>query len=219
MQLVCAKPVAKKLFDESVSILDTISTKSNEKEYQKKLDEIFTKFKKDFDSTKKTVKDEVIKKYGSLKNIPASEKKSLQEDAKVEVMLLAQPMIDDIFEVLDLKSSNSSEVKKVLSKYAMDQNRLKYTYRNNSRLLVLVVEEVLKENLPDITLQCIAEHTDFHNIDDINVIELRQKSPDKAKVRLEIIYENTKSKKVSIKVEKIKDQWKVTRGSSIKGIY
>ena len=45
-------------------------------------------------------------------------------------------------------------------------------------------KEIVEDNPPKITSESIAKYTKFANIDDINILETKQKSPNVAIVRL-----------------------------------
>lgn len=77
-------------------------------------------------------------------------------------------------------------------------------------MLQNIAQNIVSQRAGRTTPECVAKYTEFGNIDDINVIETRGKSPDKVSARLELINEEGKSNKVTINVEKIKGEWKVS---------
>lgn len=79
----------------------------------------------------------------------------------------------------------------------------------NMRQLKQLTRKVIEQKSLTPTKQCIDKYTEFGFIDDVNIIEVKEKSPDEMRVRLELIKETRKSKKVSISVEKIQKEWKI----------
>lgn len=53
--------------------------------------------------------------------------------------------------------------------------------------------------------------TDYDYIDCVNILEVNNYLPDVADVRLELIDKGSKSTKISVDVEKIKSEWKISR--------
>lgn len=79
---------------------------------------------------------------------------------------------------------------------------------------MLVLRKAIKRSKEDtIDETCLSKFISFANVDDINIIESKNHSADEVTVRLEIINEDKKSEKVSIELEKIQDEWKVTNPS------
>ncbi len=115
------------------------------------------------------------------------------------------PIMDDFFEAFDIKIENIDKIKKVIADFTARQG---YFYGERIFLRAAVQNVVLDEG---INQKCVAKYTDFGFVTSINVIETIKNSPDTAKVRLELIDKNSKSKKVSVNIEKIKDEWKVSK--------
>jgi len=156
--------------------------------------------------------ESLTEKYGDLKKLPREKQKELQEEMMEKFTTKhIEPMIGDIFDTLKIEVDHPDEVKDILTKFIMAESmgkRNRYTSKRNA--INDIIRDGNFENLDNVTPECVAENTQYDFVDSINFIEVDGKSADSARVRLELIDKNDKSTKVSVSVEKIKDEWKVS---------
>lgn len=120
----------------------------------------------------------------------------LPQDEQIEI-------ITDLVNSLDIKVESADLIQNIMIKTALAKLSGK-RFRERQ-----IIQNILIENGNNITSECLSNYTPYANIDDINVLETISKSADKSTVRLELIYEDDKSAKVAIKLEKIQNIWKV----------
>jgi hypothetical protein len=112
-------------------------------------------------------------------------------------------ILTDFVNSLDIKVESADLIKQIMIKTTL-ANLSGKRFRERQ-----IIQNILLENGNNVTSECLSNYTPYANIDDINVLETISISADKSTVRLELIYEDNKSAKVAIKLEKIQDIWKV----------
>jgi len=209
LKKICGKNDEKKLYDESVKVLDELERKSKDKKYDSKLKEILSQLKKNTDKFQKKTEKDILAEYGSPKNIPVAKREELMADTLDKLAGIVEPAIDEIFDALDIKTKHPEDIKKIVTVLMTKGSGQMRPTRRNMYVLQKAAQDVVSGKEGIVTPECVARYTEFGYIDEINIIESKQNSPDRADVRLELISEDGKSKKVSVDVEKIKDEWKV----------
>lgn len=207
---ICNQKVVKKLTDETIVVLNDIEKKSKDKKYDAQLKDMLSQFEKDTVTIQGEIKQDIISKYGSPKNIPEELREKLMNEALEKMVELTNPLVEKQFEIFDIKTEHPDRVKRIIAKFMYKGGMGTRVNRRNLYVLEGIVGDIVAESQEKITLQCIDKYTEFGLVDDINVIETKQDSPDSANVRLELIRDDGKSKKVSVEVEKIKDEWKIS---------
>jgi len=206
---ICNKPAVTKLADETIVVLNTIEKKSIDKKYSEQLKKVLDQNKQDMKKLTKEIEEDYISRFGSLKNLPKESKDEEMNKAMEKFVEITNPMIEEWFKILDIKTENPDEVKKIIAEFMIKGGKGTRVNYGNLDVLKNIVSEHLSKREAAITPECVAKYTEFGFIDEINIIETKEHSPDSADVRLELISEDGKSKKVSIDVEKIKDEWRV----------
>ena len=210
LKTMCSKQDAKKLYTETVEVIDKIDKRAKKDKFSKKAKETLATLEKDISFLQKEIEKEIRTKYGSPKSIPVEEKEKMMEIAFQKLMGVINPAVKKILDILEIKTEHSQDVRKIISEFMVKGGSQMRINRRNRYVLQDIVEKVLLERKAGVTEQCVAKYTKFGNIDEINVIETIQRSPDIADVRLELISKDEKSKKVSVDMEKIKNEWKVS---------
>lgn len=165
--------------------------------------------KKEMEEMKKSLTEQ----YGDVKKLP----KEKQKELAVEMMekftaKYIKPMIGDIVDTLKIELDHPDEVKDILTKFIMTESMGRRNRFTSKRDVILqIVRDGNFENIKNVTPECVAKYTQYDFIDSINFIEVKNESADEAVVRLELIDNKDKSSKVSVNVEKIKDEWKVSQ--------
>jgi len=203
----CNAPYIDKLREESARVFNLINHAKVDKKYQEKMKKIDEEFRKNSLESKKEMQEELIKKYGALNRVP--------QDVLIEKSLpLLENYVEKMIEIVDIEMEEPKKIREILSRFItrnMMQSDKLSRHMFQDILFENIVRKYVKKHPQKITPKCVEKHTDFGSIDSVNFIEERQKSPDKVDVRLEIIHEDGKSKKVLISVEQIKEEWKVSR--------
>jgi hypothetical protein len=194
--ITCNKPVINSLAKESKRVSDIL-----EKD-KLKVDKIMKNLQSKMKSKIDKMHKDAIEKYGSDRNIPQKVKDKMTKDM---LSIVLMPLLKKIFNELNIDSKDPKAIQEILADAMMHAKRPSHRVFKNS------ANRYVKKHPAPITSECVAKYTDFGLIDEINFIETKKDSPDKAMVRLEIIHKNGKSKKVSVKVEQIKKEWKVSR--------
>jgi len=216
LKVLCDKYDAKLLFKEATIVLAKIKESSDDKVKKGQIDEVYALMKKDLDSFQKNFLDQVTAQYGSPRNIPKEDREKLLADLSTRLISTLKPHITKIFDISNVKTDHPDEIKSVIAEFFVS-DRLKLNNTNTYTLQELTEKTLLKRE-DGITPQCVAEYTDYGNIDTINVLEAKHKSPDQVEVRMEIIREDGKSQKVTMETEMIKNEWKVSE-LELKSIY
>lgn len=165
--------------------------------------------KKEMEEMKKSLTEQ----YGDVKKLP----KEKQKELAVEMMekftaKYIKPMIGDIVDTLKIELDHPDEVKDILTKFIMTESMGRRNRFTSKRDVILqIVRDGNFENIKNVTPECVAKYTQYDFIDSINFIEVKNESADEVVVRLELIDNKDKSSKVSVNVEKIKDEWKVSQ--------
>lgn len=210
LKVICSQSDVNALYKETVTVLGDLEQKSKDSQYDKKLKEIHAALETKMEQLQKDIEKETLKKYGSPKDIPQEQREKLMNEALAQFMTLIEPAVEEILDTLEINTEHPSEVQKTVTQLMLKGNGDMKLTRSNSYLLEEIVQDVVSQREGGITPVCVAKYTEFGNIDDINVIETQENSPDQVGVRLELINEEGKSNKVTIDVEKIKDEWKVS---------
>jgi len=210
LSVYCNEPEAKKLADETIKVLNTIEKESKNEKYQEELKKVLDQNEQDMKKLTKEIEEDYISRFGSLKNLPKESKDEEMNKAMEKFVEITNPMIEEWFKILDIKTENPDEVKKIIAEFMIKGGKGTRVNYGNLDVLKNIVSQHLSKREAAITPECVAKYTEFGFIDEINIIETKEKSPDNTDVRLELISEDGNSKKVSIDVEKIKGEWKVS---------
>jgi outer membrane murein-binding lipoprotein Lpp len=212
---ICNQSVVQGLIKESSTVMQTIENMGTDEKKKVKIDALMENFNKNILATmeemkkeSKTKQKELVSKYGSINKIPDVEKEKIMMAMKDKMVSITLPLIEEIFDINDIKTKNPKKVKSILAEFFFKGGE-KLTYRTQN-ILRNIVTTYVESNPEKMTVECVAKYTDFGFIDNINIIETITKSPDRVDVRLELIDKDDKSKKVSVYVEKIKNEWKVS---------
>lgn len=140
-------------------------------------------------------------KIQAIKDKIVSENQNISQDESIKML------VDKVKDLIDDSNIKSDEVKKAV-KLFMDKS-LNHERVNENQLIT----NMLISDGHGLTKECIAKNSYYSNLDKINIIETSDDSADKSTVRLELIYDDENSRKVSLGLEKIQDEWKVTNPS------
>jgi len=207
---LCNRDETRKLTDASIAALSTMEKKIRSKEHEKDLSTALEKFKNESNAIKIAFEKEIKLQYASVNDIPKEKYEKLFNDMAKRFSKASLPLIEKEFNLFNIKTEYPKDVKKVISLFMLSsRGKTRVTFRNRFQLKKLA-EKVIKEKALGISSVCVSKYTDFGNIDEINIIETKEKAPDKVTVRMELIKKNGGSTKVSMPIEKIKDKWKVS---------
>ena len=152
-------------------------------------------------------------KYGSFDKLKKEQIEAMIEEGVQKTVSIALPLVDKLVEAGKIESGHMDMglLKKIASAFmATHQYRsLQVGYRDKA-VLSKIVEILAVGNKKGVSLECVKQHTDFGNIEDINLIEVKKVAPDKSDIRLELIDKSGKAKKVTIHTELIQKVWKVS---------
>ena len=207
----CNESYYSKLTDEVAKAYNTMNSKKNsELDIKTKMSEKMNNpdIKKDLDEMQKSLTE----KYGDLKKLsPEKQKLAFKEVMDKFEAKYIKPMIGDIFDTLKIEVNHPNEVKDILTKFLMTESMgRRNRYMSKRDVILQIVRDGNFENIKNVTPECVAKYTQYDFIDSVNFIEVKNESADEAVVRLELINNKDKSSKVSVNVEKIKDEWKVS---------
>ena len=152
-------------------------------------------------------------KYGSFGKLKEEQIQAMLEESVKKTVSIALPLVDKLVEAGKIESEHMDMglLKKIASAFmATHQYRsLRVGYRDKA-VLSKIIEILAVGNKEGTPLSCVNQHTDFGNVEEINLIEVKKMAPDKSDIRLELIYKNGKAKKVTIHTELIQKVWKVS---------
>lgn len=152
-------------------------------------------------------------KYGSFDRLKEEQIQAVLEESVKKTVSIALPLVDKLVEAGKIESEHMDMglLKKIASAFmATHQYRsLRVGYRDKA-VLSKIIEILAIGNKEGTSLSCVNQHTDFGNVEDINLIEVKKMAPDKSDIRLELINKNGKAKKVTIHTELIQKVWKVS---------
>ncbi|PHS42234.1 MAG: hypothetical protein COB07_00405 [Sulfurovum sp.] len=207
----CNESYYSKLTDEAAKAFNILNSKESSRlVIETKMNEIMNDpdMKKEMEEMMKSLTEQ----YGDVKKLP----KEKQKELGVEMMekftaKYIKPVIGDIVDTLKIELDHPDEVKDILTKFIMTESMGRRNRFMSKRDVILqIVRDGNFENFKNVTPECVAKYTQYDFIDSINFIEVENESADEAVVRLELIDNKDKSSKVSVDVEKIKDEWKVS---------
>lgn len=143
-------------------------------------------------------------KHITPNSIPKNYQSKMNSQQQEKMFEIIRNGITQIFEVANMDyDKNGLEV--------MVQMKLNHELNNKSNHpLDEAVNQILAKNPAKITKECIDASSKFGNIKDIKHIMTEVLSPDKVKVRLELVANESIYQKATIQVEKIQNQWKVS---------
>jgi len=211
LAVVCNESYYRKLTDEVVTAYSIMNSKKNsELDIKTKISEIINNpnIKKDMGK----MMESLTEKYGDLKKLSREKQIEIREEMMDKFASKhIKPIISDIIDTFKIKVDHPDEVKDILTKLFMTESmdsRNRFTRKRN--VILKIVRDGNFGNIKNVTPKCVAKYTQYDFIDSINFIEIKNESADEAVVRLELIDNKDKSSKVSVDVEKIKDEWKVS---------
>jgi len=173
-------------------------------------------FKTFMDETKiDELRKELEEKYGNpedRKKLPLEkQKKFLDEMTDKFSNRFIKPMVEKFIDVFNVDVKHLGEVKEIFSKYfSIEITQGKNMFISKHDRVLNIIEKGNYQKSENINPECIAKYTDYGFVESVNMLEVTNSSPDEAIVRLELIDKNEKSKKVSVTIEKIKGEWKVS---------
>ena len=221
--------------EDTLKKIDQLETLCNSTYYKELRNEVLTVYKaknsatsrirstrydpvigKEWKEKKTKMADELIKEYGSKKNVPKEklEKGYLALSSELSTKYIV-PLVSDIMDEAKIKIKYHDDVEGILKRLLDAEIIGRQSYSrmgdlSRAEVVYAIIEQGDYENNDNINAECVAKYTEYDFIDSINVIEVETESADRASVRLELIDKNDKSTKVSVPVEKIKDEWKVS---------
>jgi len=139
-------------------------------------------------------KTDMNKEYGSYEDRSASNNKKIDEGLHA----LNEKMVADMMKILSIHKDNSVDIQKVIASFLSGRKQIKE-----------IAKKYLSKRSSEVTSSCLAKETVYGPINKINHLETLSKSPDFSIVRLELIYKNNTSTKVSMKIENINKKWQV----------
>lgn len=204
LEKVCAKEKAKLLAKEAYNFC---YANRSAREFKKYIGDILE------NSMKKEMENAIGYSQEEIENMSETEKNALKTEMKPKIEAFQNKkkileMAKKAIDTLNIEGKNSENIKRLLVKMIPSRNGI--SPQTLSRYGVKFATEVLVEEGNNIDGMCLSKYTSFSEVDDINIIESKNHSADEVTVRLEIINEDEKSEKVSIELEKIQDEWKVT---------
>jgi len=205
---VCMRKDINNLADIAMPILNLVHKKLRHGKYDDQLGDALRQYKENSERIMKKFEKETKEKYGQLKDNKEEVMQQVYNELLEAYSVASMPLIEKEFELLDIKSKQIEDVKKVASFFIINGS-YRVTYGNKYEFMKSVNKVIFDKGFK-LTPKCIDEYTEFGFIDAINIIEVKENSPDQMMVRLEIIREDGKSNKVSVEVEKIQDNWKVS---------
>ena len=209
---LCNDDKVKVLIKESMTVLSLMDQKVRSGEFNEQLKSEARGLSRRIEEAEKTLKKMIEDKYGSSENIPKSKREEVTKAGQRMMAKSIMPLIDKEFELFGIQTKHPDDIKMIAALFmTINKNGgTRVTYGNRQMLENIVLQEV-KEKKEKLTEKCINTYTEFGFVEDVNVLEAKVLSPDKSKVRLELIKKSGKSKKVSVDVEKIRDTWRVSR--------
>lgn len=194
---------AKSLSDgKTLDRLDFYEEQCSEKEidstiksyYRSYKSEEFRSAEKGLSKDKKSEIDKIVKEAEEkIEAIKKAKYKEEEEEAKLYELIKEANEV--LFDKLGIK----------VAPYMMDimaWDRAGKTTRDS-------IKKVRETYSEEITRICYASQAFGNIVETINTLEMKEISPDKAEVRLELIDQDEASHKITINVEKIKGDWKV----------
>jgi hypothetical protein len=203
----CNESYYSELTDEVSKAYNIVNSKeSSGLDIRKKMND--PDIKKEMEEMEKSLTEQ----YGDVKKLPKEKQKELAvEMIEKFTAKYIKPMIGDIIDTLKIELDHPDEVKDILTKFIMSESMGRRNRFMSKRDIILqIVRDGNFENIKNVTSECVAKYTQYDFIDSINFIEVKNESADEAVVRLELIDNKDKSSKVSVNVEKVKDEWKVS---------
>lgn len=200
---LCNKEYYKELSDEVFRIEDKIRFN---KEYKKM-------FEKKAEKAVEIIKS-LMHKYGDIKDIkelPSDKQEEFLTELIDKLSELTEPIVSHVVNNLKIDIKHEDIVKKLLSRYIAKKAFMKRSMFQSKRdYLIGIIEDANYADPKNMSEGCVAKYTEYGFIESVNFLEVKNESPDEARVRLELIDTKGKSNKVSIDVEKIKGEWKVS---------
>lgn len=204
----CNYTEAQKLKNETNQFLTSLQELDKAKDADKeKIAAIINDFDEEIKELKKEDKAQskaFREKYGSLRKVPKEEVDAYVKVHKMKMFNLCKATMVAQLNVIDKKYNE-----KVVDVFAQSKANKELKIKSYSPFED-AIEEVLARNPVAVTKECVSDSTEYGYIEDINYIETKELSPDKSNVRLELIDKNDKSRKVTIQVEKVQGDWKVS---------
>ena len=208
----CNYPLQEVLEDEAKSILKKTYRTTNRGNVenmlmQSKINKIRSEIFEKTAVLKAKITKDVIDKYGSLDKIKSVKMQNIKNKMRTTLSSAIEPDIGKIFKLLNIDSKNEEDIKNIVSRFMIAHTKL--TYDSISKVGGITITILDSKNIP-VTKECISEYTVFGMIDDINTLEIIKNSPDSSTVRLEVINKDENSKKITMRMEKIREEWKVS---------
>ena len=199
-------------YNGAIQKIDGLQLKCNEDKVQEVESKIKEAKEKLRETLPKTIEDDFSNIVEQLNQDP-NFKPVTEAFGAEKRLVLAEKVYPSVLEkVQALLSKNGSKIEnqKLVEMYLswsliMDEAPIYMRKNREANLLRKVIQQ---SNMP-ISKECIDQYTDYGFIKDINTLEIKEISPDKAEVRLELINKNDASQKITVNLEKIKDEWKV----------
>lgn len=201
----CNEDNAEKYGSEAYRITEKMEKLSRDDKEMKEAMEAIEKASKDYF---KEIEKTIVEKYGKEDDWDRDTKRKVQEEAKElvkkELVDKLRPYVEEAYDIgkfetpKDLDADIVKELVVGMQLGGMTGERVRET-----------LKRVINEKFAEITPECVDKNTLFGNIDDINYIETTGEKADQKEVRLEIVTKKDESKKVTVKLEKLKGEWKI----------
>lgn len=201
--------LAKEVFS-TIKTLEHCSYGTKKSEIEKNRQEAL----KNIEGSLKKFQKEITEKYGDVRRLPTEKKKELANNAIWDIVVpAASPLIRTMIQSCNISSPHEKDIASIIASYfPMMKNNLHTNRRSYMAIENLSKAYLLrgKSETNPFTRQCVDHYTDFGFVEESKVIEMKQPSPDKAEIRLELSLKNGKAKKTVLKLENIKDRWLVS---------
>jgi len=139
-------------------------------------------------------------KMQEIKDKALSENKNMSQD-KIENVMLSK--VENLIDDSDIKSNEVKEAMKLF-------------FHNKGNNINKLITKMLITDGHGLTKECIEKNSYYSNLKKANIIEISDDSADEKTVKLELIYNDENSRKISLGLEKIQDEWKVSQSNLIK---
>lgn len=203
LERICTKSEADVLLKETLIVLD----KFKEEGHNEKLKEMVETNVQNFENDPKLLE---LQKRTISKDASQEELEKLKNEYFELLLHDALKISSGIFEILKIQTENPSDVKKVIANFMLQNGNIERP-KKNYNLLKNITQDVVAERKNRVTLRCVSDYTEFGEIDKIEIIEEKKISPDQVDVRLELINDQHKSNKSTISMEKIQNEWKISK--------
>lgn len=192
-----AKSLSSKRVQSQIEYLEKFCVRPKVQEVRKAVDK---EVKVLFNGFEEKFKNSVLKEYPNIKDMPQKEREKILLEA-----------IEDFIDDAEISNSEyKTEIQEVLKK-------MFFAVASNARINEKeIITKVLIKQGNTLTKECVEKNSYFADIDSINVIETSDDSSDEKSVKLELVYNDGNSEKITLGLEKIQDEWKIAQSNLLK---